>query len=293
VTATTEVRITDPETGGQKGTKPERYDLIPVDALAEFARVYGFGATKYEDHNYLKGYKWSLSIAALHRHIAAWVNGESDDDESGHSHLMHAAWHCFALYMFELHGLGTDDRWTPPADESVRSWGPGELAEVQQLMDRVAAEVRPPYVYGAGGHVPVTPRKRVYLAGPMTGIPQFNFPAFDAAAEELRGLGYDVVSPAELDSEETREAALASADGAPGSGSTTDETWGDFLARDVKLIADGGIEGVVVLPGWQRSRGARLETFIARALHGYPVYASGDLSPVSLPRLALAWVMGR
>lgn len=111
---------------------------------------------------------------------------------------------------------------------------------------------------------------KVYLAGPMTGIPQFNFPAFDAAAADLRRRGYDVVSPAELDEPETRALALKSPDGSMGSGSHNGETWGDFLARDVKLIADEGIEAIVCLDGWQNSKGARLETFVAR-LAGLPI----------------------
>lgn len=104
---------------------------------------------------------------------------------------------------------------------------------------------------------------RVYIAGPMTGIPRFNIPAFDEAARDLRARGYTVFSPAELDNPETRRTALASPDGAPGSGTTNNETWGDFLARDVKLIADEGIEGIVCLEGWERSKGARLETYVA------------------------------
>lgn len=131
---------------------------------------------------------------------------------------------------------------------------------------------------------------KVYLAGPMTGIPQFNFPVFDAAAADLRERGFEVVSPAELDDPETRAAALASPDGAPGSGMASDETWGDFLARDVKLIADGGVEAIVVLPGWEGSRGARLETFIANALCGAPVYHYGRaLQVVPAFELVDAW----
>ena len=127
----------------------------------------------------------------------------------------------------------------------------------------------------------------------MTGLPQFNFPAFDAASAELRAEGFDVISPAELDSPEHRAAAMASPDGNPTAyNSQTGETWGDLLARDVKLIADGGIEMVFVLPGWQRSRGARLETFVARALHGLPVLRL-DGKPVNLLRLAVAWAVGR
>jgi len=96
----------------------------------------------------------------------------------------------------------------------------------------------------------------------MTGYPQFNIPLFDRVTKALRERGYDVISPAELDDQGTRKAALASEDGAPGSGSTNGETWGDFLARDVKIIADQ-VDAVLLLPGWHRSRGARLEAFVA------------------------------
>jgi hypothetical protein len=105
-----EVRVTDPNTGGQKGVKPERMDLIPPECLRALGRVYGFGAEKYEDFNYLKGYSWRLSVGAMQRHITAWQMGETLDPESGQPHLAHAAWHCFTLMMFETHGLGTDDR---------------------------------------------------------------------------------------------------------------------------------------------------------------------------------------
>lgn len=109
-----------------------------------------------------------------------------------------------------------------------------------------------------------------YLAGPMTGIPQFNFPVFDRAAAELRDQGYEIVSPAELDDPATREAALASPDGAPGSGSADGETYGTFLARDVKLVIDD-VDGVVTLPNWWKSRGARIEVFTAATM-GKPIY---------------------
>lgn len=104
---------------------------------------------------------------------------------------------------------------------------------------------------------------KCYIAGPMSGVPQFNFPAFDAAAADLRSRGYDIVSPAELDDEEVRAEALASPDGKPkGREHAAGQTWGDFLARDVKLIADDGIKGIIFLPNWWKSRGARLEAFV-------------------------------
>lgn len=97
-----------------------------------------------------------------------------------------------------------------------------------------------------------------YLCGQMSNIPQFNIPLFDRVAGSLREQGYDVVSPAELDDPVVRAECLASPDGAP---SVQHGTWGDFLARDVKLVADE-IGGIVTLPDWQKSRGARLEVFV-------------------------------
>lgn len=101
-----------------------------------------------------------------------------------------------------------------------------------------------------------------YLAGPMSGIPQHNIPMFDASAGKLREEGWTIVSPAELDDEEVRAASLADPDGSmDGKETIAGQTWGDFLARDVKLIADG-VDGIIFLPGWQESRGACLEGFV-------------------------------
>lgn len=107
-----------------------------------------------------------------------------------------------------------------------------------------------------------SPGERVwYLAGPMSGVPKFNYPLFHRIAEVLRNSGYEVYSPAEFDSREKLEMILASPDGdlskLPDVG-----TWGDFLSHDVKIIADK-VRGIVFLPGWKQSRGARLEAFVA------------------------------
>lgn len=114
---------------------------------------------------------------------------------------------------------------------------------------------------------------KAYLAGPMSGFPQFNFPAFFDATKKLRAQGWDIVSPAEIDNEEDKGAALKSKDG-----DTRDvvamnhKTWGDFLARDVKLIADSGITAIVFLPGWVDSRGARLEATVGLLQKGFLFY---------------------
>jgi len=105
----------------------------------------------------------------------------------------------------------------------------------------------------------------------MTGLPQFNFPLFHAAAAALRSEGYDIVSPAEMDSPAVKAAAAKSTDGAlDAQGKIAGETWGEILARDVRVIADN-VDGIVFLPDWQKSRGARLEAFVA-LLSGKTVY---------------------
>lgn len=98
---------------------------------------------------------------------------------------------------------------------------------------------------------------RWYLAGPMTGIRGFNYHYFDTVTARLRADGYDVVSPAEMDSPEARRVCLASPDGSiesmpPGS------SWGKALARAMPSIVDE-CGGIILLPDWWKSKGARAE----------------------------------
>ena len=94
---------------------------------------------------------------------------------------------------------------------------------------------------------------RIYVAGPMTGYPQFNYPLFDEVAATIREMGHEAITPSELDTPEVRAAALDSPDGVLVGGRHAGLTWGDFLSRDVKVVADE-VDGIVVLPGWRRSK---------------------------------------
>jgi len=104
-----EVRVKDPVSGGEKGVKLARFDLIPPAALEELACVYGRGAQKYAANNWRKGYAWGLSVGALQRHLSKWLQG-GERDEMGNHHMIQVAWHAFCLYTFQRFGLGTDDR---------------------------------------------------------------------------------------------------------------------------------------------------------------------------------------
>jgi predicted Rossmann fold nucleotide-binding protein DprA/Smf involved in DNA uptake len=98
----------------------------------------------------------------------------------------------------------------------------------------------------------------------MSGLPEHNFPAFRDAARVLRLMGHDVTSPVEMDEASGfDEVAQTVAAGTP--------EWAQFLARDVIVIASD-VEAVVVIDGWEQSRGAALEVHVAREL-GKPVYA--------------------
>ncbi len=104
-----EVRIVDGATGGEKGQKLARFSLIPPDFIWELAEHYGRGAQKYADRNWQKGYKWSLTVDAMQRHLHAWLCGEDNDPETGSSHLIAVAWHVVALWWFHRYAKGTDD----------------------------------------------------------------------------------------------------------------------------------------------------------------------------------------
>lgn len=108
-----ETRITDKNTGGQKGRKLTQLGALDPVALIEVARVAGMGANKYAAHNFLKGYDWSLSYNAMMRHALLFWAGEDDDPESGLSHMGHVAWMALCLISFQRRAIGTDDR--PPS----------------------------------------------------------------------------------------------------------------------------------------------------------------------------------
>ena len=103
--------VADGAGGGVKAdTGKPVFDLLPVESLAEIARVLEFGAKKYDAWNWSRGMKWLRLWNACIRHLFAWVAGENIDPETGLSHLAHAG--CCILFMlsYEQTGRGEDDR---------------------------------------------------------------------------------------------------------------------------------------------------------------------------------------
>jgi hypothetical protein len=87
--------------------------------------------------------------------------------------------------------------------------------------------------------------KTIYLSGPMSGLPDYNYPAFHAAAAHLRGLGYVVESPAELPEPPCK-------------------SWAGYMRLALAQLVRCDI--TVRLPGWYNSRGAVIESSLARML---------------------------
>ena len=90
----------------------------------------------------------------------------------------------------------------------------------------------------------------IYISGPMTGYPAFNYPAFNKLAKELRVAGHEVINPAEN---------FGGEDGRPRV---------DYMRLDIAHVLSA--THVMVLPGWESSRGASLEVEIGREL-GLPI----------------------
>ena len=97
-------------------------------------------------------------------------------------------------------------------------------------------------------------KTRLYIAGPMTGYPALNFPAFDRASADLRAAGYDVFSPAEwardvdgFDPETGVQKPLAF-----------------YMEHDLPEVCRA--QGVALLNGWRGSKGGRIEAGVAQAL---------------------------
>lgn len=100
-----------------------------------------------------------------------------------------------------------------------------------------------------------------YLAGPMSGLPNFNRDAFVEAARLLRENGYEVLNPVEMDLiYGSWEEAIK-------------RPWQEHLARDVDTVVNKA-DGVILLDGWETSRGANLEVRLARTFDK-PIYRYG------------------
>lgn len=150
-----------------------------------------------------------------------------------------------------------DQRQAAPFAVSLYTDGRMSLERHGRLLVELTGAERQIMLNAAAGSV--RPRdqqpKRVYVAGPMTGMPELNFPAFHAEANRLRNAGYEVANPAEIN---------------PDIGAK----WQDCMRADIEQLVR--CDAIVLLPGWEKSRGATLEHHIAKQLD-LEIYLAGEL----------------
>lgn len=109
------------------------------------------------------------------------------------------------------------------------------------------------------------PQRRVYISGPMTGIPDWNYPAFNEAAARWRAAKWHVENPAE------------------NFGGRTDLPYHVNIREDINQLLR--VDAIALLPGWSKSRGARFELRVAQMLE-LEVYDTTNLDfPISMPTL--------
>lgn len=104
-----------PKAGTKHDDGKPPMQLVPMLAVNEVAKVLGFGAKKYEEHNWRKGLSQGRLLGAALRHQVAYLEGEDNDPESQLAHLAHAA--CCILFALDNHLRGRaelDDRYKHP-----------------------------------------------------------------------------------------------------------------------------------------------------------------------------------
>jgi len=106
---------------------------------------------------------------------------------------------------------------------------------------------------------------KIYIAGPMSGVENWNFPAFFEAERQLLELGHEVINPAHNDGL-TYEDALASANAGK-------HSWDWYMRRDLTNLIT--CDAICLLPEWKSSKGASLEVTVARSLD-MPLYILRD-----------------
>lgn len=117
--------------------------LVPTSSVYALADVLDYGATKYEDHNWRRGMKWSTVYSCAMRHLLKWFEGEELDDESGKEHLSHVMANIAMLIEYKKTCPELDDRFKgcQRVYSSFKSDLPNGMTEHD--VDKMAAEYDP------------------------------------------------------------------------------------------------------------------------------------------------------
>jgi hypothetical protein len=266
------------DTGAQRDTqsgKP-RFDLISPFALRRLAIVCAKGAEHYGDRNWEKGIPLSRMTASLMRHVMAFAAGEVDED-----HLAQAMWNAAGIMHFQemiARGLQPDTLDDLPkyqTQQQARELPTSveqspDYADLIALgcPDRVASQIVAGITYRENS------TRYAYLAGPMRGHKEFNFPAFDRARNILNQRGWNVISPADMCRDEALKRDPSKEDSDQQLQYAIRDFWSlAFIRSKTKCQHDGQYRetapvehAIALLPGWWHSTGATAEAGIAKWL---------------------------
>lgn len=226
-------------------------DYFP-DACAEVAHVSYVGN---QQHNPGQPMHWARHKSTDHldcigRHL---IEAGTEDDD-GLLHSAKLAWRALANLQIELEAAGDAPQQigvdlAKPAEPKP---DPGTPRRV--MLDRLIDLNCPPHIASqiVGGTTfregQVNHGKVVYISGPMRGLPEDNFPAFDKARDEFAMAGWTVISPADVDR----------------IGGRSTDNW-VYIERDyyaLKYVAKMN-GAIAMLPGWESSKGAAGELFLS------------------------------
>jgi hypothetical protein len=264
------------------------------DAIREVAHVSYVGN---QQHNSGQPMHWNRSKSQDHADcLARHLIERGTIDTDGLRHTAKVAWRALALLQIELEEAAptADRREQVVADKMTAAFGApptgkgGTFTPISETL-KAAAEVfgTPPILdreeeqelqalweaeiaeaiedeafeeTDSDASTPYSPT--YYIAGPMRGYPDFNFPAFDAAKRALGARGYQVISPADMD---RMDPQIRVADALPQHVYAKRDTSALIaLAEDNDTF--GLKNGIYMLRGWERSKGARAEHALAEWL---------------------------
>lgn len=293
-----------------RGDLKSRPDLISPHAQMREGMIMTLGGIKYDLRNWEKGMPISECLASAQRHIEQYKRGDIDED-----HLAQARWNLGAAIHYEEEikagrmDPAIDDMphyATPKPDE------PGlDLLPVRRLLALLPARIPDRLIHltpQPGDHRinPATGKPEVYVragedivarevedvptyyvCGPMRGLPFLNFPAFDGARDLGLSLGFNIISPADIDRENgidplvdpgciqrVEEQAVRNPD-------LVKKIVTRDLARIINLDPKNG-SGLALLPGWEDSTGGTAEIAVAHWL-GLSFVDATTFEPINDP----------
>lgn len=137
----------------------------------------------------------------------------------------------------------------------ARVWG--EIIDRESGLPHTAHAICCLYFLGWFDYRPRQKNKRIYISGPITGIKNYNREAFESAERDLLDAGYVAVSPFRI-------------------GVTSKhKKWNDYMREDIKALMD--VDGVLVLPGYQQSKGAMEEIRVAQSVEIPLFYSATEI----------------